>query len=375
MLPRRGGPWHPCAVASAQPSVGPAILVAGEASEGARAEAARLLRRARKVVLTSHEKTDADGAGSALGLLLALRGLGIDAHAAFPSPLPENLRFLPGAPEAAVVEAGNPLPDALRGADCVLSLDAGAAARLGGLLPLARAASVFLNVDHHASNEGFGTHRWVDSTYAAVGTMAFEIVCELGLPLPRESCLCFYTALVFDTGGFAFSNTDPRSHRMAATCIERGVRPEEVTARLHRSRTLPSWRFEAEAAGRLRASEDGAVAWISVPRELFDRHGLEDGRQPDLVDVPVSLAATRIGVLLTELPGGAGVRVSLRSRCAVGVHTLAARHGGGGHPRAAGMTLPGSLADAERLVLGEVRRDLDAWSRNHGERGLPPQDA
>jgi phosphoesterase RecJ-like protein len=353
----------------------PPFLSAGEASEGARVEAARLLRRARKVVITSHERTDADGAGSALGLRHALRSLGIEAHAAFPSPLPENLAFLPGAAEAPVVETGRPIPEVLRGADCVVSFDSGAASRLGGLLPLAKAASVFLNIDHHASNEGFGTHRWVDATYAAAGVMAFEIVCELGLPLPRESCLCFYTALVFDTGGFAYSNTDPRSHRMAAACIERGVRPEEVTARLHRSRSLASWRFEADAASGLKTSEDGAIAWIPVSRSLLERHGIDEGTQPELVDVPVSLASTRIGFLLTELPAGRGVRVSLRSRCAIPVHVLAARHGGGGHPRAAGMTLTGSLADAERIVVDEIRRDFEAWTKGRPEKGLPPQDA
>jgi phosphoesterase RecJ-like protein len=362
-------------VTTSPQTAGTPVLVAGEASEGARSEAARLVRRARKVVLTSHEKTDADGAGSALGLQFALRALGIEAHAAFPSPLPGNLGFLPGAAEAVVVEQGRPIPDRLLGADCVVSLDSGAASRIGGLLPLAKEAGVFLNIDHHASNEGFGTHRWVDPSYAAVGTMAFEIVCELGLPLPRESCLCFYTALVFDTGGFAFSNTDPRAHRMAAACLERGVRPEEVTANLHRSRSLSSWKFEAEAVGRLRTTDDGAVAWISVPREMLERHAVPEGAEPELVTVPVSLAATRIGVLLTELAGGRGVRVSLRSRCPVGVHTLAARFGGGGHARAAGMTLPGTLDEAERTVLAEVRRELEGWSRSRRSAGLPPQDA
>ena len=356
-------------------SVSSAFLVTGTASERARADAAALLRRARKVVLTSHEKTDADGAGSALGLQIALRSLGLDARDAFPSALPENLRFLPGAAAAPVVEAGAPPPEELRGADLVISLDSGAASRLGGILPLAREAPAFLNVDHHASNEGFGTHRWIDSSYAAAGTMAFELLCELGAPLARDACLCLYTALVYDTGGFAFSNTDPRSHRMAAACLERGVRAEEGTAALHRSRSLGSWKFAAEAVGRMRTTADGAVAWIPVTRELLALHGIGEGRQPELVDVPVSLGATRIGILLTEIEDGRGVRVSLRSRCPVAVHELAARYGGGGHARAAGMTLPGSLADAERLVVEEAGKALAAWSAAHGEGGLPPQDA
>jgi len=352
----------------------PDPLVEGEDSERARAVAAGLLRHARRVVLTSHERTDADGAGSALGLALALKAAGIDARCAFPSPLPENLRFLPGAAEAAVVPAGSEVPEALRGADCVVSLDAGSADRLGGLRPLGEGAAVFLNVDHHASNDGFGTHRWVDSSYAATGAMAFELLCELGSPLTRDACLCFYTALVFDTGGFAFSNTDPRTHRMAAACLERGVRPQEVTKELHRRRSAASWRLAAEAVEALRTSEDGAIAWIALPRASIERHGVPEGAMPDLVEIPVSLAATRIAAVLTELPAGEGVRVSLRSRCPLGVHAIAARHGGGGHARAAGMTLKGTLAEAERAVVDEAKAALAGWAATH--RGaLPPQDA
>ena len=141
--------------AEARPSS--SILVTGEASEAARAETARLLRRAKKVVLTAHEKPDADGVGSALGLQAALRAMGVEARCAFPSPLPENIRFLPGAEAALVVAAGSPLPAELLGADCVVALDSGAATRIGALPPLAKEAETFLNIDHHASNEGFGT--------------------------------------------------------------------------------------------------------------------------------------------------------------------------------------------------------------------------
>jgi phosphoesterase RecJ-like protein len=350
------------------------ILVSGGDSERARAEAARLLRRARKVILTSHENTDADGAGSALGLAAGLRLAGIEALPVFPSPLPANLRFLPGAADAPVLEAGAPVAEALRGADCVLSLDSGSAGRLGGVRALGEAAPVFLNVDHHASNEGFGTHRWVDPSYAAVGVMAFELLCEIGSPLPREVCLCLYTALVHDTGGFAYSNTDPRSHRMAAACLERGVRTEEVTAALHRSRSPASWAMVADALGTLRVSADGAVAWILLPRAVRERHGIADADVPELVEVPVSLARTRIAFLLAEGADGA-VRVSLRSRCPIGVHRIAALHGGGGHARAAGMTLPATtLQAAETLVLEEAGLALQAWSTGH--RGAAaPQDA
>ena len=349
------------------------VPVAGEDSEAARAQAAGALRRARRVILSSHEKVDADGAGSALGLARGLGALGIDARAAFPSPLPENLRFLPGA--AAAVVVADAIPEDLRGAEAFVALDCGAASRLGALRPAAEAAAIFLNVDHHASNDGFGTHRWVDASYAATGVMAFELLCELGVQPDREMCLSLYTALVFDSGGFAFSNTDARSHRMAAGCIERGVRPEEVTAALHRSRSLASWRLEAEAIARLRTEDAGTIAWTGLPEGLLPRHGLREEGLPDLVQIPTSLAPTRLAFLLTELEGGAGVRVSLRSRCPVGVHEIAARHGGGCHARAAGMTLPGTLEGAQRTMLEECRCALADWCGKRRVPGPPPQDA
>lgn len=357
------------------PAQAPAVLVQGPESARARGECAAALRRARSVVLTSHEKVDPDGAGSALALAAGLRSLGIGAVVAFPTPLPRELSFLPGADGALVVGSPGEVTDALRTADAFVALDSGSAGRLGALRAPAEACGTFLNIDHHVSNDGFGTHRWVDPAYAAAGVMAFEILCEMGVPLTRDLCLGLYTALVFDTGNFAYSNTDPRCHRMAATCIQKGVRPEEVTARLRRSRTAASWALTAEAIAGLRTSDDGALAWTALTRESLRRHGLgEEGTPQDLVEIPVSLAPTRIGFLLLET-GEGSVRVSLRSRCPVGVHLIAARHGGGGHARAAGCTLRGTLEEAVALVRAEAGEALAAWSAEHFVPHLPPQDA
>jgi phosphoesterase RecJ-like protein len=328
------------------------------------------LRGARSVLLVSHENPDADGAGSALALALGLRALGKEARVAFPSPLPSALEFLPGSREVHCPSAGRPLPPEFR-PDTVVSLDCGAAERLGGLLPIARGASRFLNVDHHIGNEGFGTRAWVDARYAATGTMALEILQDLGVPPAADGSLCIYAALVTDTGNFAYSNTDPRTHLVAAACVARGVRPELLTWHLHRRRTRASWHLEGAAAAALRVSHGGAIAWISVTRDMVRSAGADQGDIHDLIRIPVSLTDTRIGLLFEEAASGSGTRVSLRSRCAVGVHTVAQRFGGGGHARAAGCFFPGALAAAETALLAEASRALGI----DGGGSPPPQDA
>jgi len=345
----------------------------GEANSR-RAAAAAALRGARRVLCTAHEPVDGDGAGSALGFARGLRLLGREAVAVFPAPLPPHLRFLPGAAEAGVASAAG-LPPGVPEPDLVVVFDTASAHRLGALLPVALRAAALVVVDHHASHEDFGTVCWVDPSYAAAGAMAFDLLADLGVRLDREAALCLYTALVADTGGFSFSNTDPRSHRMAAACLEAGARPEEVTAALYRTRTPGSWRLEAEAIERMRTSPDGAVAWTSVTRDMFRRHRTGPEEMHDLVGIPVSLGPTRVGVLFEERVDVPGTRVSLRSRCALGVHRVAARFGGGGHPRAAGCSHPGNLEEAERAVLAEVEAALRDLARAQGDGALPVQDA
>ncbi len=336
-----------------------------------RAAVASALRGARRVLLTSHENVDADGAGSALALARGLRATGIETAVAFPTPLPRSLRFLPGSDRALAVPGDGRLPAPWDGPDTVVSLDCGAAGRLGVLLPTALGAGAFLNVDHHAGNERFGTRAWVDPGYAATGLMALDLLRDLAIPLDGETALCLYTALVTDTGHFAYSNTDPRSHEAAAAFLEAGVRPEQVTRWLDRRRTEGSWRLEAEATAGLRTSRDGAIAWLSVSAGMAARHGVPMDELPDLVRIPVSLERTLVALLFTDPGEGRPTRVSLRSRCPLGVHGVAARFGGGGHPRAAGCSFPGPLAAAETALVAAVETALFPAD----DSGPPPQDA
>ncbi|MHC4924943.1 MAG: DHH family phosphoesterase [Planctomycetota bacterium] len=349
-------------------------LASGTASVECRRLIADALQRANSVLLSSHRQVDADGCGSALALAHGLRRLGKKVAVVFASPVPPNLAFLPGVDGCIVAEKDSEVPDDLRNPDVFLSLDNGALNRLGPWVPVAQGAELFLNVDHHVSNEGFGDLRWVDAGYSATGVMAYELLCELGVELDREMLLCAYTALVVDTGNFSFSNSDPRSHRMAATCLERGVHAEEVTAALKRTRSLGSWKLEAEAVDRLRTADDGAIAWTTITNEMLKRHDVKREELPDMVTVPVSLNETLLAFTLTEATDGK-IRASLRSRCPVGVHKVAGNLGGGGHPRAAGMTLGDDLEAAEGKVLAAMRSAIEEWRRKNGTDALPPQDA
>jgi phosphoesterase RecJ-like protein len=76
-----------------------------------------------------------------------------------------------------------------------------------------------------------------------------------------------------------------------------------------------------------------------------------------IVEYPRSIAGVRLALLFRQIANGR-VKVSFRSIGDVDVAELAHRFGGGGHTRAAGASLEGSIAEAQQEVLAESRRYL-----------------
>ena len=111
-----------------------------------------------------------------------------------------------------------------------------------------------------------------------------------------------------------------------------------------------------EVLRRVQISDDGQVAWLTVPRGLVSREFLES---EDLVGYPRSVRGVKVAVLLTEEAPGK-VKASLRGKGEVPVNAIAHRFGGGGHANAAGCTIPGTLEEAAAAVLQAVRESLGA---------------
>ena len=155
------------------------------------ARAARAISGAPRVTLVCHVNPDGDALGSMLALHHVLRAAGIESTASFPSPfvVAPHYRDLPGldlltSPD--LVEAESPV---------LLTFDSGSLSRLGDLETRAKAAAELIVVDHHASNERYGTINVIDEHAAASGVLVRRLIDALGLPLTRDAAVCLYAAL------------------------------------------------------------------------------------------------------------------------------------------------------------------------------------
>jgi len=328
------------------------------------AEVGAALQHARRVLLASHVPPDGDGLGAGLALVRWLRDRGRHAVFAAGGGVQGCLGFLYREDEVDRSPAG---PDG--DFDVVVSLDAASRARLGGLKARFAAAPLVVNIDHHATNEGFGHVNWVDPDASSTGEMVYRLLGHLEATLTAGIAEPLYIAIVTDTGRFGFSNTTPAVHEMAAALIEAGVRPERITSEVYRS-VPPSWlRLVGLAIDGMSIHAEGRLACVTATEEMIARSGADPLDVGDLVDIPISVAGVEVGVLFRPA-GPDRTKVSLRSRAVFPVHTFAARFGGGGHPRAAGATLDEPIDSARELVLDAlteaVERDVPAGDRGAG---------
>ena len=306
-------------------------------------------RPGRRALMLGHVHPDGDVLGTllALGLALADRGWSIDWGG--PHPAPASLGFLPGVERYRRLER---VPAPL---DVIVLTDCPNPVRTEGLLEQARGpGALVVNIDHHHDNRRYGDVNWIEPAAAATGEMVYELLVALGAPITPAIATNLFTAIHMDTGSFRYSNVTPATFRIAAGLAAAGADPAFVSGRLYEQRTPQALRWLGESLTRIEVSPDGRVAWLTLPAGGVPESFVE---AEDLVNYPRSIASVRVACLLRERDGG--VKVSLRAKGDVDVSRIAARFGGGGHPNAAGCSVPGPLERATQNLLAAIGSALD----------------
>ena len=320
-------------------------------------EFAAALKPGQRVCITTHVNPDGDGLGSEVGLVHLLRGQGIDAIITNPSPTPPRFGFLfedlPGIDRSA--EAVKEL----RRADLIVVLDISDLTRLGMLIETVRQRGVPVAcIDHHISVGVLPPGpRYLDPDAAATGELVFELARANGWPVTHAAACGLYVAILTDTGGFRFSNTRARTLRVAADLLEAGVDAEKIYLEVYARAPEGRPRLFAEALQTLVVEHEYGLAWVTVPPGAIERLGVSTDDLDGVVEFPRSIEGVRMALLFREISQGR-VKVSLRSVGDVDVAAFAKAYGGGGHTKAAGLSVAGSMAEVQGVVLRAAREYL-----------------
>ncbi len=310
-------------------------------------EIARHLREGATFAVLSHYRPDGDALGSTLAVALALQKLGKQVRMLNEDPVPETLKFLPGSH---MIE----LPGAPVAADVVIAVDCATRERLGEkCLQALEGAKLWINIDHHRSNEDYGDLHFIDSDAPATGEIVFNLLTATGLPLDAEIGANLYVAISTDTGSFQYQGTTARTYEIGAALVRLGVDIPTLARETYENYPLRRIELLRGLLNTMEITHGGRVASWGLTRSLGDSVGMKPEDAEGLIDTLRSIQGVVVAAAFEELSGPDGkVRLSLRSKDPrIDVGQVCAKFGGGGHALAAGARLRGPLADAKARIF------------------------
>ena len=310
----------------------------------------RFLRPGSHLLVTSHARPDGDAIGSMLAVAGILEQLGITYDLVLADPVPQVYRSLPGVRHIRTA----PVIHASRYAGAVV-LECDGLTRTGllgfGTLPV-------FNLDHHRTGTAFGALNWIDCDACAVAVLVYRLALLLGVNVTQAMATCLYTAILTDTGAFTYPGTALTSFSIAGELIALGADADTVAHDVLYSVSAAHIHLLGIALSRMQMR--GTVAWSYVTQQDLCAVGATDEDSEGTVTYLISIAGVDAALFLRELPlepdRPTRFRVSLRSKSALDVSTVAANCGGGGHRSAAGCVLAGDLDSTVHLLLTELAR-------------------
>lgn len=322
-------------------------------------EVIEAIKSNKRFLITAHVNLEGDSLGSQLAMKELLAGMGKEAHILDNDPVPEHYKFLPKA-----CEVSNDLKR-IADFDVAVVLDCPTLKRIGKVRDVIKEkAKLVLNIDHHISNEKFGDINWVEPHASSAGEMVYKLYKEMGVKLTKEVALSLYIAILTDTGSFNYDNTSSVTHEIAGELLGYGLDPAVVSESVYERRSIEDIKLLGLVLATLHVNKEGTVAYLQVTRDMLKSTGADMAKSEGLINYARSVDKVKVAILFKEdLKDKDKINISFRSKGngdTVDVNKIASFFGGGGHMRASGCIVTGSLEKAKKEVLARVEEALKA---------------
>lgn len=305
-------------------------------------------------LIVSHENPDCDAVGSTLALGKALETLGKKVVMYNRDGL-NNLEFLPGSEK--IINSLKGLDSRISGAfvlDCTDVLRPGE--------EFARFSSdkdiELVFIDHHKSNDLNGDNFLIDANASSTGILVYKLIKSLGLDINMEMAENIFATIVGDTGSFRYSNTYAETFHIAGELVSIGADPEKISQKIYETESLNKIKLMGLALDTLDVDVTKKVAFLHIDKKMFEKTGTSRVDTEGLVNIPRSIKGIEVAIMLREeeLNGKRRWKASLRSKDYIDVSEIATEFGGGGHQKAAGCMIEGTVEDAKSKLYSSIKK-------------------
>ena len=311
-----------------------------------------VINNATSIMLTTHENPDGDGLGAESGLYYHLKEQNKDVRIINYSPLPREYKYL--NPDNIFECYDNESHDDwIKDIDLVIVFDVGDFLRIRTLVNTIEKYEIeTMNIDHHPHpDDNVFTYNLVNLSAAATGCMVYDylkVVREK--PIPKNSLLGIYTAMMTDTGCFRYSNTDNKCHEIAIECLNVGIETYKIYQHIYENSTRSRIKLMGEFLSNLKYELDGTFAWFIITEEMMKVANATRSDVDGFTDMVRTISGVEVSLMIFQ-QNNSSCRINFRSKGKYSVNDIAKEMGGGGHAFAAGAVVNGTLKDVSSKVV------------------------
>ena len=314
-----------------------------------------MIDQAGKIVILGHVNPDGDCVGSCLAVYNYIKEW--DSSKAVTVRLervPSKFSYLSGF-DAIETEAGEETYD------LCICLDSSAEERLGDFKSCFDRSAKTICIDHHITNRGYAQENVIDGHASSACEVVYGQLDESRIS--KRVAECIYTGIIHDTGVFKYSNTSRKTMEIAGKMMEKGIDFGTIIDGSFYKKTYMQSQILGRALLESITFLDGRCIFSVVRKKDMDFYGVDKSDLDGIVDQLRVIDGIECAIFLYET-GIHQFKVSLRSNSIVDVSRIAAYFGGGGHVRAAGCTMSGSVHDVVNNLSAHIAEQLEREKAN-----------
>ena len=311
------------------------------------------LKNVKTVGIAGHIRPDGDCVGSCMGLYLYLKAnypeIQVDVYLEEPKA---EFSFIKDLDQIRTEY------DESKKYDVFFVLDTSEKNRIGVALAGYESAGRTICIDHHISNKGFGDVDIIEPEISSASEVLYTLLEKE--KITPEAAEAIYTGIVHDTGVFQYSSTSPKTMRIAAALMEKGINFSRIVDQSYYQKTY----VQNQIMGRtlmesIMLMEGRCIVGIVRLKEM-KFYGLNPSDMDGIVAQLRNTIGVEVAIFLYELKLQY-FKVSLRSKEIVDVSQIAGVFGGGGHVRAAGFNMRGTPYDVINNITPYVEEQLEEY--------------
>lgn len=309
------------------------------------------LANVKTVAISGHIRPDGDCIGSCLGVWNYIQDNYPDIQAdVYLEQIVSKFRFLKGA-DLVKTDCSEE-----RNYDLFISLDASDRERLGEAVKYLDTAKRSVCVDHHITNPGFADENWIVADASSASELAWEIMEEE--KISKRTAEALYMGIAHDTGVFQYSNTSPKTMQIAGSLIAKGINFSQIVDNTFYKKTYIQNQILGRALVESILLLDGRIIVGRVRQKDMEFYGAIPADLDGIVSQLRVTDGVEVAIFLYET-GNHQYKVSLRSNGPVDVSAVCAYFGGGGHVKAAGCTMYGTVYDVINNLTLHIEKQLE----------------